>query len=107
MMVWAIVDDRYTADILGELPAFLDEMDTRPAAEQIGERYQGGWDSFKGFTMGDYDALKFPGDPPLYPIALTALRGEWIVLYPASFVAIIQPDRSFDVARIDQHGHAD
>jgi len=42
-----------------------------------------------------------PGDPPFKPLAQAKLRDELIVLYEADFVAVIQPDRSFEVARMD------
>lgn len=100
MMLWA-VQEGYGPDVLGPIPGFLSEDDPRPAAEQIAENYCGGWDSFKGFTLGSDETLLYPGDPPLKPIAVTRLRSELIVLYEHAFLRIEQPDGSFDVARID------
>ena len=103
--VWALLHPQYTADMLGPfLPFFLRKDDPRKAAEQFNERYHhGGWRSFgKGqFKLSAANHLKYPGDPPLAPLAMCKLRDELVVLYPAEFVAIIQPDRSFDVARLD------
>jgi hypothetical protein len=98
-MIWALIN--HTTD-LGFLPAFLSEDDPRPAAEQIDINYQhgGGWQSFKGFERID-TCLQYPGDPPMMPVAMTQLRDERIFVYPYSWVMVLQPDDSFDVARID------
>jgi len=92
-----------TAHHLGFLPGFLDEDDKRSAREQFNERYVSGWmptlgDKFK--ALSNY-RLKYPGDPVLIPLAMTKLRDEVIVLYESEFVAIFQPDGTFEVARMD------
>lgn len=89
-------------DALGLIPSFLSPDDERPAAEQIASNYCGGWDSFKGFTFNpDTWALSYPGDPDLLPLFTATLRGEAIIVYQSGFTAILQPDGSFDVARLD------
>ena len=45
--------------------------------------------------------LQYPEDPPLAPLAETKLRDEIIRVYHSSYVAIIQPDGSFLVCRMD------
>lgn len=88
----------------GYLPSFLDPNDPRSAAEQIDANYAhgGGWRPMSGHTMNaNTQFLKYPGDPALAPIAHGWLRHEQIVLYNSSVVAIIQPDGSFQVARVD------
>lgn len=93
-----------TLDHMGYIPSFLFDEDPRPAAVQINERYvHGGWDTTwsSQFVMLDGDVLQWPQDPPQYPICELRLRDERIVLYPASVVAIIQPDGSFEVSRLD------
>lgn len=98
MMIWLMFHPNVD---LGYLPTFLNEDDPRKAAEQIDANYRfGGWQSAQGFKLDDL-ALKFPGDPPLHPLAMTKLRDETILLYPYDFVAILQKDTTFDVARID------
>jgi hypothetical protein len=99
MMVW-LLQDGYTPDALGYLPSFMSDEDPRPAVEQIAENHSGGWDSFKGFTVGEHQELLYPGDPPLMPIAFTTLHDETVILYQCDFVRVMQPDGSFDVARI-------
>lgn len=56
---------------------------------------------FKGFTLADDNSLVYPGDPPVQPLAQAKLRHELVVFYPHSWVAVIQPDRSFEVCRMD------
>jgi hypothetical protein len=76
-----------TLEHMGFIPSFLDDADPRLPADR--------------FSMLDGDCLKFPGDPLLAPICELRMRDERIVLYPASVVAIIQPDGSFEVSRLD------
>jgi len=103
MIIWAFLDPQMTPEHLGLLPMMLSEYDPRPAREQFDANYQhgGGWDPMKGFTLHDGNSLSYPGDPPLIPLAITKLRDELIVFYQYSWVAIIQPDRSFEVCRMD------
>lgn len=92
-----------TAEHLGLLPFMIDPDDPKPAKEQFNAEYQhgGGWRPFEGFEMLDNDDLKYPDDPPLSPIAEMYLRDERILIYEFDWVAIIQPDRSFEVCRMD------
>lgn len=102
-LLWIMLHPRMTPDALGYIPGFLSEDDPRPAREQIDAHYQhgGGWCPNKGFTLRRDNVLQFPGDPLFPPLAQVRLRDELIVLYPHSYVAIIQPDRSFEAARVD------
>jgi len=86
------------------LPYFLVVEDKRKAAEQFNERYRhGGWQPFgqAQFTLTENNILRYPGDPPLKPLAKTQLRDELILLYVSDVVVIVQPDRSFEVSRLD------
>ena len=77
--------------------------DPRPAREQINEHYRhgGGWQPFVGIKM-EANCLRYPGDPPFPLLAETHLRKEIVRLYgPGSWLAIIQPDGSYEVAKID------
>jgi hypothetical protein len=86
----------------GYIPLWLSEANPKPAAQQLNDGYAyGGWQPFQGFILQDDDGLKYPGDPPIKPICELLLRQERIVLYPSSWVAVIQPDRSFEVCRLD------
>lgn len=95
-------DQMYEA--LGFIPDFLSELDERPAKEQINENYAhgGGWLPLTGWSF-DPDTLimQYPEDPPYKPIAMAKLREERIILYPYSWVAIVQPDNTFEMARLD------
>jgi hypothetical protein len=94
---------RATWDHIGMIPYWLSADDPRPAAEQLDGNYGhgGGWRPFEGFRLLDDDSLKYPGDPPLRPIAEMKLRRELILIYQHAWVAIIQPDRTFEACRMD------
>ena len=87
---------------LGYLPSFLSESDPRSAREQLDAGYKrfGGWKPFHGFTMTE-GGLKYPNDPYHPLLAETKLRDEVIRLYKGSWVAVIQPDGSYEIARMD------
>lgn len=101
---WEMVHPQANIDMLGLLPAFISVRSPKSAKEQFNENYPfGGWQSSSPGTwiMEDDYTLLFPGDPPLEPLAKFQLRDETIVFYQSAFVAIVQLDKSFDVARID------
>jgi len=102
---WRLLHPAMTAEHIGPyLPYFLVVEDKRKAAEQFNERYiHGGWSPFgqDKFHLSDNNTLKYPGDPPLKPLAMTQLRDELILLYQSDVFVIVQPDRSFEVARMD------
>jgi hypothetical protein len=89
--------------LLGYLPSFLSEVDPRKVAEQFNENYAhgGGWDPFQGFTLGTDFSLKYPGDPAMKPVAMLAFREEKVFVYESAWVAIVQPDGTFEVCRMD------
>jgi hypothetical protein len=103
MMIWTMKHPQATLDMLGTIPMMLYELDPRPAREQFDEQYKfaGGWDPFPGFTLLPNGNLSFPGDPPTRLLAETKLRDEIIRFYEHSWVAIIQPDGSYEISRMD------
>jgi hypothetical protein len=94
------IDPRFHLDDLGYIPTFLDENDPRPAREQFNERYCSGWRPQPGFTNREA-VLHYPGDPPFKPLACFEWRDEMIFFYKHAYVAIFQPDGSFEVCRMD------
>lgn len=102
-MLWTIYDSRCTMDHLGFIPSFLSADDPRPARDQLDANYRhgGGWRPMKNFKLTGSLGLAYPGDPVLRPLASTKLRDETIVVYECAIVAIIQPDKSFEAARMD------
>lgn len=90
-------------DRLGFLPTFLSTKDKRPAREQFAANYvYGGWQPNPKMTFDpETETLHFPGDPPLHQLARTALRSETILLFRHDWVVIVQPDKSYEVARMD------
>jgi len=102
-MIWIMKHPKATPEMLGFIPQFLNEGDTRPAKEQLDSNYGhgGGWSTFTGMTMLPNGNLSYPGDPPYELLAETRLRDEVIRFYNYAWVAIIQPDGSFEVSRMD------
>ncbi len=100
-MIWIGKHPKFAPEMLGYIPSFLSVNDPRPAREQIASAYCGGWSSFHGFTMLHSGNLSYPGDPEIMLLAETRLRNEIIRFYYCAWLAIIQPDGSFEVARLD------
>lgn len=98
---WTFHHPRMSYEALGFLPDFLSADDPRPAREQFDDAYISGWDPFAGFRAQPGDVLVYPGDPPMKPLASCHLREERIVFYQSAWVAIYQPDGSFEIARMD------
>lgn len=101
-MIWEFLDPRLPADGLGFIPEFLTPGDPRCAREQIHDRYISGWQSFDGFHMDKttYE-LTYPGDPPMKPLARSWLRNELLLFYDCAWLAIVQPNGSYEIARLD------
>lgn len=102
-MIWVQKHPQFTLEMLGFIPTFLTETDPRPATEQLNTNYRhgGGWIPQSKFTMLPNGNLSYPGDPPLPLLAETHLRDETIRFYDCSYLVVIQPDGSFEVARLD------
>ena len=95
------------------LPHFFNEDDPRPAKEQVHTAYShgGGWNPFNGFKLHrfgevpgevrEHYGLKYPGDPIMRELSRAKLRDELLVFFECSWLAIIQPDSSWEVARLD------
>lgn len=95
-----------TMDDIGLIPFWLNGDDPAPAHEQLDRNYQhgGGWRPMSGFTLHPDNTLTYEGDPPYKPIAefvMFPARPERVIMYKYGWVAIIQPDRSFEVSRMD------
>lgn len=103
MIEFEMKHPRATMDHLGFIPFFLSENNPASAKEQIDASYAhgGGWRTHHGWTMKSNGALSFPGDPDLRVIAEAKLRDEIIRVYEMSWVAIVQPNGEYEVARID------
>jgi hypothetical protein len=104
MITIVALDSRVTMDHVGLIPSFLDPDDPRPAHEQFNTNYAhgGGWWPMSGFTLDlESKVLTYPGDPPCEPLALIPFREERIYIYESAFVAIVQPDNTYEVSRMD------
>ena len=89
----------------GCIPHWLSTESDEGAVEQIHLNYGhgGGWQDFEGFTMAKdgSDDLLYRGDPPTRKLAEMEVGNERVIVYEYGWVAVVQPDRSFRVARID------
>lgn len=102
-LTWELLHPRMTLGHLGYIPSFLTSSDGRSAIAQIRERYISGWPAFRGhrFTLHSDDSLTSPRDPRLDCRARTTLRQERILFYDHAWLLVQQPDKSFEIARID------
>jgi hypothetical protein len=103
MVMWKFLHPAVTWEHLGYLPQWLDDNDPRPASQQFdaGYKYGGGWTPLPGQRLTGNNWLTYPGDPPLIPLAEARLRDELILFYDHAWVVIVQPDRSYQVSRMD------
>lgn len=90
----------------GLIPSFLDERDPRGAQEQLNSNYvYGGFIEFEGFTLVEDNeglyALRYSEDPDTPEVSRGRMRDELVVVFRHSWVAVIQPDNKFTVARMD------
>lgn len=93
------------SQVVGLLPYMLDPECEDRAAEQFDRGYGhgGGWRPFKGFEVLNWDEMliKYPGDPPYQPLAHAYLRDERIIVYPCSWVMVLQPTSTYEMCRMD------
>jgi len=95
-------------EVAGFLPGMFNEYDNRTAQEQASTKYAhgGGWQSFKGFTLGgskeDGFTLEYPEDRPMLELSRASFHDQTLVLFEGSWVAIIEADGTMsDVARMN------
>lgn len=102
MLHFMLKHPRATQEMLGFIPEFLSTQDPRPAVEQLDANYShgGGWHDFEGFKMTE-TGIKYPGDPEMKLLAEAKLRDETIRVYECAWVAVVQPDGSFRICRMD------
>ena len=102
MLQFEMKHPRATEDMLGFIPMFVSELNPLSAKEQLDQAYKhgGGWHKFEGFTMTE-QGLEYPGDPPIVLLAEAKLRDETIRIYQYSWVAIVQKDGTYEIARMD------
>lgn len=100
---WKLLNPMMTYDQLGFLPSFLDDQNALSARAQIDLNYQhgGGWFNFEGFIMKKDRSLHYKGDPPMMPLACLKFRDEDLYFYDSAWVCVVQPDGSYEVARVD------
>lgn len=94
-------------DAVGFVLFMLNDDNPKSAQEQLDDGYQhgGGFTPFKGHTLHLNESgysLSYPGDDdPTLEVSRTKLRDETIVMFEHAWVAIIQPDGTYVIARMD------
>lgn len=104
--VWNLLDPRTTAEHLGYLPYLIGTQFPGTVAEQLRENYAhgGGYMPFGGDKWKldpKTHVLTYPEDDPFEPLAMTKIRDETLYFYNYAILAIVQPDGSFVVTRVD------
>lgn len=103
ILPWEFASGRSFHD-LGLIPVIILRDDPRPVAEQLNDRYShgGGWRPMARWKLNiDTREAQYPGDPRFQAIAWARLREERLMFFPYSWMAIIQPDDSFEMGRLD------
>ena len=94
-------------DRLGLIPEIITPLDPRPVRRQIEERYAhgGGYLPIEGFTITYKEngtaRLHYPGDPAFEEWGRAQINNELVIVFDCALVAIVQPDWSFEVVRMD------
>lgn len=101
----------FTSEGLGFIPYFLNALDTRPAAKQIDANYDhgGGWRPMGNGKWSldpethrlTYDCGPDDEDEHYLPLATCRIGQERLYFYDCAWTAIVQPNGSFEVARLD------
>jgi hypothetical protein len=90
---------------LGPLPQIIQSRDPRKVAEQVNERYPGGWNPMGGFTLRKTEKgyrLMYPGDPPMLGLAFIELplSREMVVLFESDWVVVVQEGGAWEASRM-------
>lgn len=104
MAAFELLHPAATMDVLGYLPDMFSDEDPTPVKEQIDRNYAngGGWRHAPGWSFDhETQVIKFPGDPPLLPLARCKVRDETVLLYQYSWVVVVQPDGTFEICHMD------
>lgn len=87
----------------GFIPYMLSEHSDKTTVEQLdaGYAHGGGWHEFNGFAMRVNGNMSYKGDPDTILYAEGKYRDDIIRVYEHAWVAVVHPDGSFNVARMD------
>lgn len=91
---------------LGRIPLLVDPTSADPIWLQVQTNYPRGWNPVLGdertkWTLTPEDYLLYPGLPPLAPAA-TAFHGDvQMLVYPAGWFVVVEPNQDFTLARIE------
>lgn len=103
---WELVHPRADIDMLGYVPLFITRTSDVPLKKQFDAEYVSGWKTSASKWVRDTERNTLQGhpeDPPFPMIARYQHKptGELLEFYTSCFTAIVQPDGTFEVARLD------
>jgi hypothetical protein len=108
MITFTPLHPDFHPDMAGLLPTFFDPESDAPAHVQLNLNYAhgGGWRPQAKWKRKDVLSwiMTYPGDEPIKPIAKAhlPLTGETLLLYPNSYLCIVQKNgTSFEMGRVD------
>jgi hypothetical protein len=97
------VDPTLIRQFLPPIQTYTRGDTTDPLWLQLQERAPNGWNplpAHASFEMSMEEHLLYPEMPPLEPLAMAYHLGERILVYPAGFVAIVQLNGDYSIARV-------
>lgn len=104
-MTWKILDPRVEPADLGLVPYIISQLDGRPVAEQVADKYAhgGGWSPYgqDKWRMDEDGTLHYPGDPAFKPWAMTQVGVEIVRFYDHALVSVLHGDGTLSVVRLD------
>jgi hypothetical protein len=100
---WHVNDRvRDASDHLGRVPLLFNPDCADPAWQQLQDNYPGGYqpEAPGKWTLTGDEHLIHPGLPPCPPSAMAYLRSEQLLVYAGGWLAIVQPDGEYTLARV-------
>ena len=86
---------------LGRIPLLFNPDCADPAWLQLRDNYPEGWNpEAGGWTLTGDEYLIYPGLPPVAPSAFAYLHDEKLLVYPAGWLVVVQPDGEYTVTRV-------
>jgi len=87
---------------LGRIPLLFNPQSSDDAWLQLEENYPDGYQPQTGdaWTLTNDEYLIYKGMPPCPPSATAYLRHEKLLVYAGGWLAIVQPDGSYTLARV-------
>lgn len=108
--IWHIQEQRFSPKMLGFLPDLISNLYPGNVAEQLERNYAhgGGYRDLTKLEPGKWTfnkrnkTLRYRGESDIFnPLASVQIKDEMVYFYKYSLLAIVKPDGSFAVTRVD------